>query len=530
LLPIGGTPKGDWAQAEALCDGAAGNLIGLKTFCGSQGSESPLHSIVVGSKGSGKSLGVNDILVQTEPYYDYTIIVDNGLSYGVYTQCVEEAAAPIIIRSNGNNTFNPFDTRGLPLSNEVLGNASALMSLLIGGTDSTSKRRYREALMTSQVREIYGDYYGRYLREHEDRIVEIGREALAVERWHKERSAEGEGFVDAFVQFRELKQDEPERSAEWLAAYSDAEIRAYIENPKSESLLRNMVFAYFKPDEFPTLYDVQDEIQSKGRSKPATPESSEFAIIGKLLEVWLRDGPYGPIVDGVTNIRLDRKIVHFELSKIKESEQELLAVAGFLITNDVRNYIMTMRRGARKRLILEELSAFLALENGPKIVRDYYERMRKYNCWVLSILQNFGRLHEQNEGVTGAILSNTDQVFLLKSNSKKDLDLVSETYPIPETTKNTVLKFPQPSGYGPEVYSGFALVQVQEGRPKVTIGRNYAHDEMLYLSSSTGSVFEERSRQLRTEKDIVDAIIKYSKDFGKRNAQEQNPKEGGEQS
>jgi TraG P-loop domain len=248
------------------------------------------------------------------------------------------------------------------------------------------------------------------------------------------------------------------------------------------------------------------------------------------LEVWLRDGPYGPIVDGVTNIRLDRKIVHFELSKIKESEQELLSVAGFLITNDVRNYIMTMRRGARKRLILEELSAFLALENGPKIVRDYYERMRKYNCWVLSILQNFGRLHEQNEGVTGAILSNTDQVFLLKSNSKKDLDLVSETYPIPETTKNTVLKFPQPSGYGPEVYSGFALVQVQEGRPKVTIGRNYAHDEMLYLSSSTGSVFEERSRQLRTEKNIVDAIIKYSKDFGKRNGEEQKPKEGGEQS
>jgi hypothetical protein len=525
LLPIGGTPKGDLAQAEALCDGAAGNLIGLKTFSGSQGSESPLHSIVVGSKGSGKSLEVNDILVQTEPYYDYTVIVDNGLSYGVYTQCVEEGAAPIIIRSNGNYTFNPFDTRGLPLSNEVLGNASALMSLLIGGTDSTSNRRYREALMTSQVREIYGDYYRRYRREYEDRMVEIGREALAVERWHKERSAEGEGFVDAFVQFRELKQDEPARSAEWLSAYSDAEVRAYIENPKSESLLQNMVFAYFKPDEFPTLHDVQDEIQSKGWSKPATPESTEFAIIGKLLEVWLRDGPYGPIVDGVTNIRLDRKIVHFELSKIKESEQELLSVAGFLITNDVRNYIMTMRRGARKRLILEELSAFLTLENGPKIVRDYYERMRKYNCWVLSILQNFGRLHEQNEGVTGAILSNTDQVFLLKSNSKKDLDLVSETYPIPETTKNTVLKFPQPSGYGPEVYSGFALVQVQEGRPKVTIGRNYAHDEMLYLSSSTGSVFEERSRQLRTEKDIVDAIIKYSKDFGKRNAQEQNPKE-----
>jgi len=102
LLPIDGTPKGDLAKAEALYDGDAGNLIGLKTFSGEQGSEMPLHSIIVGAKGSGKSLLVNDLLVQTEPDYDYTVIVDNGLSYGVYTQCVEEGAAPIVIRSNGN--------------------------------------------------------------------------------------------------------------------------------------------------------------------------------------------------------------------------------------------------------------------------------------------------------------------------------------------------------------------------------------------------------------------------------------------
>jgi len=178
---------------------------------------------------------------------------------------------------------------------------------------------------------------------------------------------------------------------------------------------------------------------------------------------------------------------------------------------------MTMRRGARKRLILEELSAFLALENGPKIVTRFWERMRKYNCWMLGILQNFARLYEQNPGVTGAILSNTDQVFLLKSNNRKDLDLVSQSYAIPEITKASVMRFPIPSGNGREVFSGFGLVQIHDGRPKVTIGRNYAHDEMLYVSSSTGSVFEERSRQLKSESDIVEAIIKWAKQmFGKK--------------
>src|SRR5260370_41544594 len=110
--------------------------------------------MIVGSKGYGKRLLVNAFLVQDEGSDDYTVIVDNGLSYGVYTQCVEEGAAPIIIRSNGNYTFNPLDTRGLPLSNESLSNITALMSLLIGGADTPEKRRYRERRMRGQRRRI----------------------------------------------------------------------------------------------------------------------------------------------------------------------------------------------------------------------------------------------------------------------------------------------------------------------------------------------------------------------------------------
>src|SRR5260221_12911841 len=202
--------------------------------------------MIVGSKGSGKSLLVNDILVQTEPCYDYTVIVDNGLSYGVYTQCVEEGAAPIIIRSNGNCTFNPLDTRGLPLSNESLSNITALMSLLIGGADTPEKRRYREALMTSQVREIYCDYYRPYRREHEDRMAQMAREALCGERMLKERSSQGDGFVDAFVEFREFQKDDPEAADEWLGSFSASEIEAFVQNPKSEAVLENMGFAHFR--------------------------------------------------------------------------------------------------------------------------------------------------------------------------------------------------------------------------------------------------------------------------------------------
>src|SRR5258708_18777022 len=124
--------------------------------------------------------------------------------------------------------------------------------------------------MTSRVREIYADYYRRYRREHEDRLAQIAREALCVERWHKERSSQGDGFVDAFVEFREFQRGDPEAAGEWLGSYSDSEIQAFFENPKSEAVLQNMVVSYFGPGEVSALYGAQDQIQAPRPRKAAS--------------------------------------------------------------------------------------------------------------------------------------------------------------------------------------------------------------------------------------------------------------------
>ncbi|MCB1469111.1 MAG: hypothetical protein KDK08_18655, partial [Rhizobiaceae bacterium] len=56
LLPVSATPTGDLSDAEAIYDGANGNLVGVKTFAGSPGSESPQHGIMFGMSGAGKSV------------------------------------------------------------------------------------------------------------------------------------------------------------------------------------------------------------------------------------------------------------------------------------------------------------------------------------------------------------------------------------------------------------------------------------------------------------------------------------------
>jgi len=78
MLPVNSTFTGHLATAEAIYDGGAGNLVGVKTFSGEKGNQSPQHAVLLGMSGAGKSVTVCDLLTQTEAYYDYTVIIEEG--------------------------------------------------------------------------------------------------------------------------------------------------------------------------------------------------------------------------------------------------------------------------------------------------------------------------------------------------------------------------------------------------------------------------------------------------------------------
>ena len=68
--------------AEALYDGSNHNLIGVRNFL----SGTPQLAVFLGMTRGGKSAFICDLLSQTDPYYDFTLIVEEGLSYGIWTQ------------------------------------------------------------------------------------------------------------------------------------------------------------------------------------------------------------------------------------------------------------------------------------------------------------------------------------------------------------------------------------------------------------------------------------------------------------
>lgn len=79
MLPVTSTFTGHLESAEAIYDGPQNNLVGIRTFSAGAGSACPQHAVLLGMSGAGKSVTVCDLLTQTEGYFGYTVIIEEGL-------------------------------------------------------------------------------------------------------------------------------------------------------------------------------------------------------------------------------------------------------------------------------------------------------------------------------------------------------------------------------------------------------------------------------------------------------------------
>jgi hypothetical protein len=95
LIPWSATFTGHLDGAEALYNGARGNLVGIRTRLG----HTPQHGVLFGMTGAGKSVIVGDLLAQVGHRFGFRLIVEEGLSHGVLTQT--QGCEPVIINPNG---------------------------------------------------------------------------------------------------------------------------------------------------------------------------------------------------------------------------------------------------------------------------------------------------------------------------------------------------------------------------------------------------------------------------------------------
>ena len=500
MLPVNSTFTGHLATAEAIYDGGAGNLVGVKTFSGEKGNQSPQHAVLLGMSGAGKSVTVCDLLTQTEAYYDYTVIIEEGLSYGIYTKTVEPNAEPIILQPDGALTLNYLDTTGLPLTSLHFSTATALVARMVGVSADEEKQLYRQAQITRYLNQLYEDVYQDWLNQYPEAAAQVARHAYALWRYKRERMAVGSTGLDAFVDFRDWQKSHADEAQAFLMQYDEGEVLRFAKSSETAREVRNLAFSTFRRDQFPTHRMLQELMQLEASGA----EREQVLHIATLLRPWCRDGNYGPLFDGESNLTLIGKIAHFELGYIPDSAKALKAAAGFLITNYTRQHIISMPRALRKRNVYEEVARFLDIPEGEKIVRESYAQMRKFNTWNIAIVQQYSRFKESR--IRSAVFGNSRQFFMMRQNDRADLEDISSDIALPEITKQTIMSYPLPDQQTGEKFAAFTYYHIDGQRPICGTVHNVASAEMLYCSSTSGEHFEKRARELRQFSDVLEGI------------------------
>ena len=502
MLPVNSTFTGHLAGAEAIYDGADANLVGIKTFSGAAGEESPQHAVLLGMSGTGKSVTVCDLLSQTEGYYDYTVIIEEGLSYGIYTKTVEPGAEPIVLQPDGTLTLNYLDTAGLPLTPLHLATATALVARMAGTSRDEERQLLRQAQIARLLNQLYDDVYEDWSRMHPERALNAIRLAFALARYRSQRMPAGATSLEAFADFRDWRKSASDAAHDFLEAASEHEIACFAKHPATAREVRNTAFSMFQPREFPTHRMFQELLQLEASG----PHRDEVRELATLLAPWCRDGNYGPLFDGETNIRLTGRIAHFELGMIPESARELKSAAGFLITNYTRQHILSLPRAVRKRNVYEEVARFLDIPEGEKIVRESYAQMRKFNTWNIAVVQQYAQFKESR--IRSAVFGNSRQFFMMKQNDRSDLDDVARDIELPDITRQNIMGYPLPDQQTGRKYSAFTYYHIDAGRPVCGTVHNVASGEMLYCGSTSGGRFERRAMELKNHPDIVEAIAR----------------------
>jgi TraG P-loop domain len=502
MCPAGSTPRGDLNEADWIADGDANNLVGGRLFVGLH----PLHLLVIAETGAGKSVIVQTFVLQSAIGLKFLVVIDDGLSWLMTCHRLDPSSRPIVIRANGTETFNIFDTRGCPLTAKHLIGATALCHLLVGRSSDEDKDKLRVSLLEQAIKEVYAAAYRRWRKDHPEQHYRLSIETATLLAF--QRANRIEDFLEAFVEARIVRKLNPEALLEYEDTIDESAALGLDRDPKTEHLVRDLAFAGWTHEMFPTLWDLQDELHSWGLQKG--PHQELHATLATLLRPWLRDGRYSVLLDGASNVDLGSpemcesdplKVVHFDFGQIGKAESELRAVAGFLIANEVRNHIEGMPRDLRKQVVIEEMMAFLKVPNGAEVVIDYWERMRKYSCQVLGVFQQYSTLLKAHPAVASAIIGNSSSLLLLRNDNRQDLDTLGSFIYLPETIKEQLTKFPKPGELKgrDDAYAGFVYVRKEGAKSRFTVGRNLISQEVEEITSSSGDDIEKKRRELREE-------------------------------
>ena len=497
MIPFNSTFVGCEDEFQAIFQGDHHNLVCVNGFYGG----SPQHAATFGQTGSGKSVNTLGELLQTYPFYSKVVIIEEGASYLMFTRIV--GGEFIEIDLNSNLTLNYFDTCGSPLTANQTDFATNFATVMCGQSQDDEIIQDRAAILSHYVIRLYDASWQEWWNHHMELRSEIARTALTLEWLLPQQPAGSNTPLDCYAVLKETRAKSPENltviEQQILNHYHGIpgeRITEYI--VENGSLLRDISYAYMKPEDMPYHSQLVEMIRST--PDPSHRREDTNRIATRLAQYAVESGR-GTLFDGVTNIDLGARLLHFEIGKMANASQNIRAMVGMVISNLAQQQIINMPRKLMKLFLYEEMPRIIASVPGASsFVKRSYAQLRKSNCRSWTITQEAGQLMVQDkEGsdLATIIMGQSKQYYLLKNKDKGNMEFFRRFIALSDDAAEAIMNFPAPEHIPGRKYSSF-LYHIDHGEyPLVGVIRHYANPLTIAVASTSGEAFSRREEELR---------------------------------
>jgi hypothetical protein len=151
------------------------------------------------------------------------------------------------------------------------------------------------------------------------------------------------------------------------------------------------------------------------------------------------------------------------------------------------------------------VARFLDIPGGQEIVQESYAQLRKFNCWNISVVQQYARFKQSR--IRSAVFGNSRAFFVMRQNDRADLEDMARDIALPEVTQHAIMNYALPDHQKGQKYAPFTYFHTDSCRNLCGTVHNVASDELLYCSGSSGEHFDARAKALRHSASVVEGII-----------------------
>ena len=199
-------------------------------------------------------------------------------------------------------------------------------------------------------------------------------------------------------------------------------------NVEEKSLLDGLIRVAYMDAHFrqtvPTMTDLARVTAQAAADEVDPLQRDRLQQFARGLSLFTRQGAFGGLVDGFTNIDTEKLFIVFDTREVNEPRLERIAV--FILAEFIRRRAAESKmRGIRFAAIIDEAATLMRFKAGARLLDDLSRRAGHYGMMLVSITQQLKDFFRQSEQADSVVKNSHMKIILRQDPS--DLKLLKET-------------------------------------------------------------------------------------------------------